>query len=440
MPMIDEFLTHVDDRSARVGIFGLGYVGLPLSLVFSENGFSVLGFDIEQEKLDQLSLGKSYVRHIEHSRVAAAVDSGRFVATTDFERTSECDALIVCVPTPLSPNREPDLTYVIRTTEQISAHLRPGQLFSLESTTYPGTTDGELLPILEQRGMKAGRDFCLAYSPEREDPGNQTFTTNAIPKLVAGHSPQCLKAAAALYGAVFSEVVEVSSCSIAEAAKLLENIYRAVNIALVNELKVMLTRMNIDVWEVIEAAKTKPFGFTPFYPGPGLGGHCIPIDPFYLTWRARQFGMNTRFIELAGEVNTAMPEYVIARVGDALNERGKPLNGSKVLVLGIAYKKDVDDLRESPSIVLIELLLAKGAVVSYNDPFVSAIPRMRQHDLQMASQKLTEESLAAADCVLIATDHSAYDYHFIGQHAQLLVDTRNAMSHAPEFAAKVWKA
>ena len=438
--MIEDFVRAIEHKRAVIGVYGMGYVGLPLSLTFARQGFQVLGFDIDPVKVEQLNRGESYIQHIGAERLTEAVRGGRLKATADFRRTGQCDALIVCVPTPLTANREPDLSFVLETTRQIAAHLRRGQLFCLESTTYPGTTEEELLPLLEEGGLRAGQDFFLAYSPEREDPGNPTYATHAIPKLVGGHTEDCARAARTLYGEAFEEVVPVKSCSVAEAAKLLENIYRSVNIALVNELKVLLTRMGIDVWDVIEAAKTKPFGFTPFYPGPGLGGHCIPIDPFYLTWRARQYGLNTRFIELAGEVNTAMPEYVVSRVGDALNQHGKPIRGSRILVLGVAYKRDVDDVRESPSVVLMERLQDKGAIVEYNDPFVPRIPPMRGHDLHMESQELTEERLAGVDCVLLATDHTQYDYDAIGRNAPLIVDTRNGMGGFPEHRHKVWKA
>lgn len=438
--MIDQLTAKIESKDVVIGICGLGYVGLPLCLTFAGQGFRVIGFDIDPAKVESLNRGQSYIRHIDTQRVEAAVQAGKLTALASLERTAECDALIVCVPTPLTRNREPDLTFVLNTTRQIAEHLRRGQLFCLESTTFPGTTTEELLPVLESGGLKVGRDFFLGYSPEREDPGNAIYTTAAIPKLVAGHTGDCRRAVSALYDAAFQTIVEVESCAVAEAAKLLENIYRAVNIALVNELKILLTRMNVDVWEVIEAAKTKPFGYTPFFPGPGLGGHCIPIDPFYLTWRARQFGLNTRFIELAGEVNAAMPEYVVARVGEALNEQGKPIKGSKILVLGVAYKKDVDDVRESPSIVLIEALTERGAEVAYNDPYVDAIPPMRLHDLRMESQELTTELLAAVDCVLIATDHSDYDYSLIARHAAVVVDTRNAMAGAAPGRASIWKA
>ena len=437
--MSEELLRRIAAGDVTIGIYGLGYVGLPLGLTFGTNGISVIGFDIDPEKVECLNRGESYFRHIDAAAVADVVRNGFFSATTDFAQTRDCDALIVCVPTPLTRNREPDLSFVLNTSRQIARYLRKGHLFCLESTTYPGTTKEHLLPIIEETGLQVGTDVYLAYSPEREDPGNATYTTQQIPKLVAGHTERCGRIAQALYGAAFSHVVPVGSCAVAEAAKLLENIYRSVNIALVNELKVMLAKMDIDVWEVIEAAKTKPFGFTPFYPGPGLGGHCIPIDPFYLTWKARQFGLHTRFIELAGEVNTAMPDYVVNRVGEALNEQGKPIKGSRILVLGAAYKRDVEDVRESPSVMLMEALTARGGLVSYNDPFVKQIPKMRRHDLQLQSQELSEVSLRDADCVLIATDHSQYDYDWVGSHARLIVDTRNAMA-GHKHSEKVWKA
>tara|TARA_Y100001978_G_C23664051_1_gene420207 strand:+ start:240 stop:1523 length:1284 start_codon:yes stop_codon:yes gene_type:complete len=423
-----------------VGIFGLGYVGLPLSLTFCRAGFQVVGFDIDTEKVDKLNSGESYIQHIGSAGIAKAVNEGSFHSTSDFAKVVSCDALIVCVPTPLTNSRDPDLSFVENTAQAIAPHLRKGQLFCLESTTYPGTTEEVIRPILETSGLKAGKDFYLAYSPEREDPGNKDFSTGTIPKLVGGYTPECTQIAVTLYREALAEVVPVQSCAVAEAAKLLENIYRSVNIALVNELKVLLTRMDIDVWDVINAAKTKPFGFTAFYPGPGLGGHCIPIDPFYLSWRARQFGLNTRFIELAGEINTAMPEYVIGRISEALNDVGKPIRGSHIFVLGLSYKKDVDDLRESPSITLIELLQARGGKVSYNDPFFSTIPPMREHHLDIQSQPITPQTLVTADLVLIATDHSQYDYTEIGMHARIIVDTRNVMTAEQQCAAKVWKA
>ena len=433
---------HLPDKDEIVvGIFGLGYVGLPLSLTFCGAGLHVVGFDIDLEKIQKLNAGESYIQHIGSEGITRAVEKGLFRATTDFSELSTCDALIVCVPTPLTTSRDPDLSFIENTTRAIAPYLRKGQLFCLESTTYPGTTEEVIRPILEAGGLKAGKDFYLAYSPEREDPGNKDFSTDTIPKLVGGYTPKCTSIATDLYGSVLTEVISVRSCAVAEAAKLLENIYRSVNIALVNELKILLTRMDIDVWDVINAAKTKPFGFSAFYPGPGLGGHCIPIDPFYLSWRARQFGLNTRFIELAGEINTVMPEYVIGRVAEALNEASKPIRGSQIFVLGLSYKKDIDDLRESPSITLIELLLARGANVCYNDPFFPDIPPMREHDLSnIQSQPICPETLQSADLVLIATDHSHYDYVQIGTHARIIVDTRNAMATQRQCEATIWKA
>jgi UDP-N-acetyl-D-glucosamine dehydrogenase len=430
----------INTKDRVVGVFGLGYVGLPLSLTFCRAGFRVVGFDIDPEKVTKLNKGQSYIQHIGSHHITQAVNGGLFRSTTDFSELVHCDALIVCVPTPLTANRDPDLSFVKNTANAIAPHIQKGQLFCLESTTYPGTTEEVVRPILETSGLQAGKDFYLAYSPEREDPGNKDFSTDTIPKLVGGYSRECTRVAVALYDSALSKVVPVQSCAVAEAAKLLENIYRSVNIALVNELKILLTRMNIDVWDVINAAKTKPFGFAAFYPGPGLGGHCIPIDPFYLSWRARQFGLNTRFIELAGEVNTAMPEYVIGRVAEALNEQGKPIRGSQVFVLGLSYKKDVDDLRESPSIALIELLQARGAHVRYNDPFFSTIPPMRDHHLDIKSQPINQETLCSADLVLIATNHSDYDYAEIGAHSRIIVDTRNAMATQQLCKATIWKA
>ena len=438
--MDDLPLHKTETKNSVIGIFGLGYVGLPLGLTFCSAGFRVIGFDIDQDKIAMLNAGHSYIKHIDTDGVARAVKDKKLSATNDFSELSNCDVLIICVPTPLTSNRDPDLSFVKNTTSAITPYLRPGQLFCLESTTYPGTTEEVIRPILESNGLVAGEDFHLAYSPEREDPGNKDFSTDTIPKLVGGYTDPCTQAATNIYGAAFSHVVPVSSCAIAEAAKLLENIYRSVNIALVNELKVLLNRMNIDIWDVIAAAKTKPFGFAPFYPGPGLGGHCIPIDPFYLSWRAREFGLSTRFIELAGEINTAMPEYVIERVGEALNDVSKPIRGSKVFVLGLSYKKDVDDLRESPSIVLIKLLQKRGAVVSYNDPFFPVVPNMRDHKLSIPSQQINSQTLSAADLVLIATDHSEYDYTLIGNYAKVIVDTRNAMYSQVKPKAAIWKA
>ncbi|MEW5947955.1 MAG: nucleotide sugar dehydrogenase [Thermodesulfobacteriota bacterium] len=418
-------LDRIKKRQARVGIIGLGYVGLPLVLEFVRAGFSVTGFDIDTKKIKALEAGASYIKHIPAGKVREALSTGRFISTTNFHELKNMDCILICVPTPLNRNREPDLSYVFNTTKAIRDNLRKGQLVVLESTTYPGTTDEDMRNILEETGLKAGKDFFLAFSPEREDPNNKDFSTGTIPKVVGGYTPKCLKAACALYDTIVVRTVPVSSTRAAEATKLMENIFRSVNIAMVNEMKMVFDRMGIDVWEVIAASSTKPFGYMPFYPGPGLGGHCIPIDPFYLTWKAREYGMATRFIELAGEINTSMPAYVINKLIDALNSRGKSLKGSKVLVLGLAYKKDIDDVRESPSLELIELLREKGARVDYNDPHVPRTHKMRRYDLKMASVPLTEKNLKKYDCVLIATNHSDYDPDFIRRHADLIVDTRN---------------
>jgi UDP-N-acetyl-D-glucosamine dehydrogenase len=438
--MSKELVQSIRDKKALVGIIGLGYVGLPLVREFTRGGMKVLGFDIDSAKVESLQAGRSYIEHIPDEVVRRMVGSGRFSATTDFNRLGEPDVIIICVPTPLTKQREPDMTYIENTARAISKKLRKGQLVVLESTTYPGTTREVMLPILESSGLKAGKDFYLAFSPEREDPGRTDYTTKTIPKVVGGYDKASLDAAVAVYEQAIDTVVPVSTCEAAEAAKILENTYRCVNIALVNELKVLFDRMGIDVWEVIRAAGTKPFGFTPFYPGPGLGGHCIPIDPFYLAWKARQYEMTTRFIELAGEVNVAMPRYVVTRLMEALNDRSKPLKGAKVLVLGLAYKKDVDDMRESPSLELIKLLREKGAKVDYNDPHIPKAPRTREHDLRMTSKKLTAQSLAGYDVVLISTDHSAYDYQFIVDHAQLVIDTRNATKDVKAPKGKIVKA
>jgi UDP-N-acetyl-D-glucosamine dehydrogenase len=433
-------LARIVSREASVGIIGLGYVGLPLAKAFVAAGYSVLGFDVDSQKVERLNRGESYIGHIS-AGVVQEMRAQRFEATDQFERLKDVDAIIICVPTPLTTGREPDLTYVVNSTEAIAEHLRSGQLVVLESTTYPTTTRSVVLPRLERSGIKAGTDYFLAFSPEREDPGNATHSVNSIPKVVGGLDPRSADLAAALYGAVVGQVVRVSSLEVAEACKILENTYRAVNIALVNELKVLYDRMGIDVWEVIDAAKTKPFGFQPFYPGPGLGGHCIPIDPFYLTWVARHYGLSTRFIELAGEVNTSMPAYVVSRVADALNERGKPVKGSKIAILGMAYKRDVDDPRESPGFELMDLLLDKGAVVTYNDPYIPRLPPTRHYPhLKMTGQELTNEYLAAQDCVLIATDHRSYDISRIVKHSQLVVDTRNATRSIMNDRHKIVKA
>jgi len=417
----------IRQRTARVGVVGLGYVGLPLIRAFVAAGFRTLGFDVDQHKVDQLRAGRSYIKHIPAEWIQECLAGERFEPTADLRRLNEADCVLICVPTPLSDSRDPDLEYVEQTARAIAAALRPGQLIVLESTTYPGTTRDVVLPILAASGLQVGRDFFLAYSPEREDPGNPDYGASGIPKVVGGIEPMSARLAEVLYSQAVVRIVPVSSCEVAEACKILENTYRAVNIAMVNELKMLYDRMGIDVWEVIEAAKTKPFGFAAFYPGPGLGGHCIPIDPFYLSWVARKHGLSTRFIELAGEINAQMPQYVIERVVRELNERGKPLKGSRVCLLGVAYKKDVDDPRESPSFVLMDLLRQRGAVLSYNDPHVPKLPKMRHHDVpELASQELTPEFLAAQDCVLIATDHSAYDYDHVVRHAKLVIDTRNA--------------
>ncbi len=433
-------LQKIRDKKAKVGIIGLGYVGLPLAQAFAKNGYTVLGFDIDRRKVDALGRGESYIGHIPAADIKEMVRQG-FTATNQFERLAEPDAIIICVPTPLTEAREPDMTYIINTAEAIAKRLRPGQLVVLESTTYPGTTRDVVLPILQKGGLKAGREFFLAFSPEREDPGNQQFSAPTIPKVVGGLDTQAMELAGSLYGAVVVKVVRVGSPEVAEACKILENTYRAINIALVNELKVLFDRMGIDVWEVIEAAKTKPFGFQAFYPGPGLGGHCIPIDPFYLTWVARKFGMTTRFIELAGEINTSMPHYVVDRVADALNDRTKPIKGSKVALLGMAYKKDVDDSRESPAMEILELLLKKGARVSYNDPHVPRMPVTRRYPhLELVSEALTAEYLRAQDCVLVVTDHSAYDLGWIVANSALVVDTRNATKGVTQHRERIVRA
>ena len=431
-------LEKIQQKNVLVSIIGMGYVGLPLAHIFSLKGFQVLGFDIDETKVETLLRGESYINHIPNSAIRTMREN-RFNATTNFSHLHEADVILICVPTPLNESREPDLTYVIQSTESIAEILRPGQLVILESTTYPGTTRQVMLPILEKTGLKAGKDFFLAYSPEREDPGNVSFSAPTIPKVVGGLEEKSAELALTLYNQVVVKTVPVSSPEVAEACKILENTYRAVNIALVNELKLLYDRMGIDVWEVIEAAKTKPFGFQAFYPGPGLGGHCIPIDPFYLTWVARKYGMTTRFIELAGEINTSMPHFVISKVMDALNNHSKPIKGSKILLLGMAYKKDVDDPRESPGFELLDLLLERGAEVTYNDPHIPELPSMRKYpDLQpMQSRNLTAEYLQEQDCVLIVTDHSAYDWQWIVDHSRLMIDTRNATRDVPNKQGRV---
>lgn len=434
-------LGRINDRSARIGVLGLGYVGLPLTRAFAEKGISVVGFDVDRSKVDRLRAGESYVKTVSGESIADWIGQGMFDPTDDFDRLSEVDAALICVPTPLDEHKDPDLGYVESTARAIAKRLKRGQLIVLESTTYPGTTRDVLRPILESSGLSAERDFFLAYSPEREDPGNAKFTATNIPKVVGGLTPAALNVACALYAQAVVEVVPVSSCEAAEAAKILENTYRCVNIALVNELKFVFERMGIDVWEVIRAAATKPFGFQPFYPGPGLGGHCIPIDPFYLSWIARKYDATARFIELAGEINERMPEYVVDRVIDALNDQGKPVRGSRICILGMAYKKDVDDPRESPSFRLLELLQKRGADLSYHDPHIPALPKMRSFDVpSLQSEPLTDEFLASRDCLLIATDHSAVDYARVVRLGRCVVDARNATKNVTEGREKIYRA
>jgi UDP-N-acetyl-D-glucosamine dehydrogenase len=440
---VSQLRRQLRDRRARIGIIGLGYVGLPLACLFAEKGFATTGFDIDASKVTALNAGRSYIKHIPAKRIGALRKSGVFSASADFDGLREMDVIIICVPTPLTRHREPDLQFILSTGEAILPRLRRGQLVVLESSTYPGTTRDELKPILERGGLRSGRDFFLAYSPEREDPGNPNFGTNDIPKVVGGDGAEALQLAMALYEQVVVRTVPVSSPEAAETVKLTENIFRAVNIALVNELKVICAAMGVDVWEVIDAAKTKPFGYMPFYPGPGLGGHCIPIDPFYLTWKAREFGINTRFIELAGEINTAMPRYVVARLAEELSrQRGKAMKGAKILMIGLAYKKNVDDMRESPALTLIELLEQAGAKVFYHDPFIPAVKPSREHGnlTGRRSTALSAKSVAAADAVLIVTDHDSIDYALLGRHARLVLDTRNAMARAAIAGPHIHKA
>ncbi|NLT34812.1 MAG: nucleotide sugar dehydrogenase [Gaiellales bacterium] len=434
-PAVAALPAAIADRSARVGIVGMGYVGLPLALLFSESGFTVLGFDTDPAKVDMLAAGRSYIKHIGPERVAACAASGRFSATTDFDRLAECDCLLICVPTPLGRHREPDLSFVLSTTREIARRLRPGQLVVLESTTYPGTTDEELQPLLSVGGLETPRDYLLAFSPEREDPGNRSFNTKTIPKVVGGVNSESTAAACALYRAALDQVVPVASSRVAEAAKLLENIYRAINIALVNELKMTFDAMGINVWEVIEAAKTKPFGFQAFYPGPGLGGHCIPLDPFYLSWKASEHGMWTRFIDLAGEINTRMPAYVLNKTLEALNQDGKSIRGARVLVLGLSYKDDIDDDRESPSYEIIELLREHGAQVAYCDPYFPEARAGRKHDVQLSSVPCTAAEFAAHDCLVLATAHSEFSNPALYGGVRLVVDTRNVVG--PDWGPRV---
>jgi len=427
----------------KIAIVGLGYVGLPLSLQFARSGVNVLGLDVDPAKIESLNAGRSYIKHIESAAIAEHVNGKMFEASADFSRIKEVEAVIICVPTPLNKNREPDISFIINTGKSIAPHLHKGILVVLESTTYPATTDEDLRYVLEAgSGLKAGTDFHLAFSPEREDPGNPNSKVAVIPKVIGGYTPACLEHAKAVYGKAIKTLVPVSSCRAAEATKLFENIFRSVNIALVNELKVVYSAMGIDVWEVIEAAKTKPFGFMAFYPGPGLGGHCIPIDPFYLTWKAREYVQNTRFIELAGEINTAMPEYVVNRAAEALNAQRKAINGSKVLIVGLAYKADVDDDRESPSYVLLNLFQQRGATVAYYDPYVPVIRPTREHPhwAGMKSVSWDKETLGSYDVVLIATKHASVNYRELGEWSRCIVDTRNAMSGIALKAGQLWKA
>ncbi len=464
-------LEKINSYSAVIGIVGLGYVGLPLGLEFAEKEFNVLGFDLDERKIEAISDGKTYIKHIHSERIKKSVDAGYLKATTDFSRLPEVDAIIICVPTPLDAHREPDMSYVEGTAKTIQKYLRKGQLVTLESTTYPGTTEELLLPLFENAPIEqslvnshsslvedsslsapmtndkatndkflVGVDFFLAYSPEREDPNNPNFNTQSIPKVVGGITENCLEVAQALYNKVIVKTVPVSSARVAEAAKIVENVYRSINIALVNELKMVFHKMDIDVWEVINAAATKPFGFHAFYPGPGLGGHCIPIDPFYLTWKAREFEVNTKFIELAGEINTHQPYYVVARAMEVLNEQGKALKGAKVLLLGAAYKKNVDDMRESPSLKLIEIFHEKGAEVDYNDPYIPKLPPTRKYKYDMTSVELTEENINSYDLIVLSTNHDDYDYEFIHKNAKLILDTRNAFKKLGIVNGKVFKA
>ena len=427
----------------KIAIVGLGYVGLPLSLQFARSGVEVLGLDIDPAKVESLNQGRSYIKHIESSTIAEHAKSGRLSASTDFSRVKETEAVIICVPTPLNKNREPDISYILETGKAIAPHLQKGTLVVLESTTYPGTTDEDLRAVLEAGSqLKAGTDFHLAFSPEREDPGNAQSKVEIIPKVIGGYTPACLERTKALYGRAIKTLVPVSSCRAAEATKLLENIFRSVNIALVNELKVVYSAMDIDVWEVVNAAKTKPFGFMAFYPGPGLGGHCIPIDPFYLTWKAREFGQNTRFIELAGEINTAMPMYVVNRTAEALNANRKPVNGSRVLIVGLAYKPNVDDERESPSYTLMEILKSRGAEVAYYDPYVPVIRPTREHAHWMGTRSVAwnRETVQSFDAVIISTNHQSVSYQELAEWSPCIVDTRNAMAGVAAKAGQVWKA
>ena len=426
---INNLTSQIINRKSTIGIIGLGYVGLPLAIRFSEEGFRVMGFDVDGKKVQMLNSGESYIKHIDAKLIDTIVRNG-FKATSDFNHIPSTAVILICVPTPLGVHNEPDLSYIHSTLQSIKPHLTENQLLVLESTTYPGTTEEEIVPVVEKAGFKIGTNFFVGYSPEREDPGNKNFTTKTIPKVVSGYTENCLEVTKALYDQIVDQTVPVSSPKVAEMTKILENIHRAVNIGLVNELKMVADKMDIDIYEVINAAATKPFGFTPYYPGPGLGGHCIPIDPFYLSWKAKQVGIDTRFIELAGEINTAMPAYVVQKVGEALNSVGKSIKDSQILILGLAYKKNVDDLRESPSLVLIESLIDKGAVVEYSDPYFKTIPHTRKYQFELESKALNAEILKSADLVLLATDHDDFDYELIEKEASLIVDTRGCFNYS----------
>jgi len=440
MAELNEIINNIKTKKIVIGIVGLGYVGLPLAREFLYAGFRVIGFDVDEQKVGKIKSKQSYIKHIENDFLKKYVNNGKLTATSDFSKMAYVDVVIICVPTPLGIHYEPNMEFVKNTTLEISKYLKKGQIIILESTTYPGTTEEELLPILKMSGLQVGKDFFLGYSPEREDPGNKNYNTKKIPKIVSGITNDCLSLVSCLYSQIIDDVVPVSSTRVAEAAKLLENIYRAVNIALVNELKVIFSKMNIDIWEVIEAASTKPFGFHAFYPGPGLGGHCIPIDPFYLTWKSREYDIHTRFIELAGEINASMPSYVIDLAIKALNSKGKSIKGAKVMVLGVAYKPDVDDMRESPSLKLIDLLISNYASVSYNDPFIPRIPPTRKYKFDLTSEELTPKNIREKDLIIIATNHSSYDYALIEENAELIIDARNALKSKGIINNKIWKA
>jgi len=433
-------IERIKSKEAIIGVIGLGYVGLPLIIRFGDENFKVIGFDIDEEKIKKLNKGESYIKHIQSEKIRKLITKGKFMATSDYSHLNGVDCIIICVPTPLDNKKEPDLSYIKNTSDEIAKTLRKGQIISLESTTYPGTTREILLPKFEKKGLKVGKDFFLVFSPEREDPGNPKFHTKNIPKVVGGITFECSRIGKTLYERIVDQVILVSSPEVAEFTKLLENIFRCVNIALVNELKMLADKMDLDIWEVIKAASTKPFGFMPFYPGPGLGGHCIPIDPFYLSWKAKEYNFNSHFIELAGEVNTNMPNYIVSKISDALNRNGKCLKNSKVLILGIAYKKDVDDMRESPAVEIIEQLQEKGAEIYYNDPYIQEIPKLRKHDLNLKSSPLSENFLKNMDLVVIVANHSSYDYEWIVYNSKLIVDTRNATEPIKTGKNKIIKA